>query len=96
LPGSDHILSELIQAGGEILRSEIHKLINSIWNKEELPDHWKESIIVPFHKKGDKTDRRNYCRISLLPTSYQILYSILLSRLSPYIDEIVWDRQCGF
>jgi hypothetical protein len=29
--GSDQIVTELIQAGGEILRSEIHKLINSIW-----------------------------------------------------------------
>jgi hypothetical protein len=37
-PGSDEIPAELIQAGGEILSSEIHKLINSIWNKEELPD----------------------------------------------------------
>jgi hypothetical protein len=37
-PGSDGIPGELIQAGGEILRSKIHKLIKSIWNKEELPD----------------------------------------------------------
>jgi hypothetical protein len=55
-PGTDEIPSELIQAGGEILRSKIHKLINSIWNKEELPHQWKESIIVPIHKKGDKID----------------------------------------
>jgi hypothetical protein len=37
-PGSDQIPAELIQAGGEILLSAIHKLINSVWNKEELPD----------------------------------------------------------
>jgi hypothetical protein len=30
-PGSDQILAELIQAGGEILCSEIHTVINSIW-----------------------------------------------------------------
>jgi hypothetical protein len=35
-PGSDQILAELIQAGGETLLSALHKLINSIWNKEEL------------------------------------------------------------
>jgi hypothetical protein len=35
---SDQIPAELIQAGGETLRSEIHKLNNSVWNKEELPD----------------------------------------------------------
>jgi hypothetical protein len=37
-PGSDKIPAELIQAGGEVLLSAIYKLINSIWNKEELPD----------------------------------------------------------
>jgi hypothetical protein len=30
LPGTDQIPAELIQAGGNTLRSEIHKLINSI------------------------------------------------------------------
>jgi hypothetical protein len=44
-PGSDQIPAELYQAGGEILVFVIHKLITSIWNKEELPDQWKESII---------------------------------------------------
>jgi hypothetical protein len=85
-PGSDQIPVELIQSGGEILLSENHKLINSVWNKEELPDQWKESIIVPSHKKGDKTDCNNYRGISLLSTLYKILSNILLSRLVPYID----------
>jgi hypothetical protein len=54
-PGSDQIPAELIQGGGKILLYAIHKLINSVWNKEELSDQWKESIIVPIHKKGCKT-----------------------------------------
>jgi hypothetical protein len=55
-PDNDQIPAEVIQGGGETLLSMIHKLINSIWNKEELPDQWKESIIVPVHKKR-KTHR---------------------------------------
>jgi hypothetical protein len=47
-PGNDQILAEVIQTGGETLQSEIHKLINSIWNKEELPDQWKESITSSY------------------------------------------------
>jgi hypothetical protein len=40
-PGSDQIPAELMQAEGEILHSEIHKLINSIWNKEDLTDQFQ-------------------------------------------------------
>jgi hypothetical protein len=29
-------------------------------------------------------------------TSYKIVFNILLSRLSPYIDEIIGDHQCEF
>jgi hypothetical protein len=32
----------------------------------------------------------------LLSTSYKIVTSILLSRLSPHVDEIIMDHQCGF
>jgi hypothetical protein len=58
--GVDQIPAELIQEGGETLRTEIHKLIRLIGNKEALPHHWKESIVVPIHKKGDKTECSNY------------------------------------
>jgi len=68
---------------------EIHKLITSIWKKEKLPEEWKESIIVPIHKKGDKRDCNNYIGVSLLPTTYKILSNILLSRLILYTKEIV-------
>jgi hypothetical protein len=54
-PGSDLFPAELIQVGGEILCSKIHKLINSIWNKEKMPNQWQKSITAPVHKNGDKT-----------------------------------------
>ena len=37
-PGIDQISAKLIKAGGRTLCYEIHKLIISIWNKEELPE----------------------------------------------------------
>jgi hypothetical protein len=76
--------------------SVIHKLITSILNKEEFAVHWKKSTIVPVCKPGDKTDCNNYPGISLPSISYKILSNILLSRLTPYIDEITGDHRCGF
>jgi len=96
LPGIDQILAELIKAGGRTICLEIHKLITSIWKKEKLPEEWKESIIVPIHKKGDKMDCNNCRGISLLPTTYKILSNILLSRLISYVKEIIGNHQCGF
>ena len=55
-PGVHHIPLQLIQAGGDKLCEEIHILTVLIWNKEELPQEWKETIIVPINKKGDRMD----------------------------------------
>jgi hypothetical protein len=68
-PGTDQILVEVLQAGGNTLYSMIYKLINYIWNMGELPQQWKESIIVPVYKKGDKNDCGNYEGILLLPST---------------------------
>jgi hypothetical protein len=54
-----------------------------MWNKQEFPEKWKESITVPIYKNGDKTDCSNYSGISLSPATYKILSNILLSRLTP-------------
>jgi hypothetical protein len=40
ITSTDKITVELVKAGGRKIRCEIHKLIISIWNKEELPE-WK-------------------------------------------------------
>jgi hypothetical protein len=72
------------------------KLIPCIWNKEELPQQWKESITVPIQKKDDKTDCNNSRGIALLSTAYKIVSNILLARLTPYISEITGDHQCEF
>jgi hypothetical protein len=68
LPGSDEIPAELIQAVGKILLSAIHKLINSVWNKENCLSSGRSLLFLSVHKNGDKTDCNNYRGISLLST----------------------------
>jgi hypothetical protein len=73
-----------------------HKLTSSILKKDELPQQWKEFIIIPIHKKGDKIYCNNYRRISLLSTANKILSNIILAKLTPYINEVTGENQCGF
>ena len=39
-PGIDQIPAELIKAGGRTIHSVVHKLVNSLRNKQELPEEW--------------------------------------------------------
>jgi hypothetical protein len=57
---------------------------------------WTESPIVTIYIKVDKTHYNNYRGISYLLTVHIILSNILLARLTPYVDEIIGDHQCGF
>ena len=53
-------------------------------------------MCVPMNKMGDKTDCSSYRGISILLSTYKIFSNILLSRLTPYAEEITGDHQCGF
>jgi hypothetical protein len=50
-PGIDQIPAELIKAGGRTIGSEIHKLTNSIWNKEELPGSGRSQSLFLFVRR---------------------------------------------
>jgi hypothetical protein len=53
--GFDQILAELIQAGGNRSCTYIHELTSCVWNREELPDQWEESVVIPVYKNDEKT-----------------------------------------
>jgi hypothetical protein len=92
-PGTGQIQKEMIKTGKRTKCSQIYKPIYSVWNKEEMPQQWKESIIVPIYKKGDKTDCSNYRGISLVSTAQRILSNILLSRSTPHAHQ--YGFQCN-
>jgi hypothetical protein len=86
LPGTVEISAELFKARGSKICCEIRKLVNSVWNKDKLPEQWKESVIVSVYKKGDKT---NYHGLSLMSATCKVLSNIFLSRLTPYTKKLL-------
>jgi hypothetical protein len=85
----DQIPAVLIKASGRTFRYDIHKLVYSAWNVEELPEEQKESIIVLIYKKGNKMDCITGRGTSLPSTKYSILSKLLMLKLTLYAKEII-------
>jgi len=66
------------------------------WKYERVPKSWNKAIIIPIHKKGDKSNCENYRDISLLNSAYKAFAKILLKRVTPYAEENLDEYQCGF
>jgi hypothetical protein len=95
-PGSDGITSEMLQAGGEQLAHEIHKLCNKAWHEGTIPGEWGKSILVPIPKKGDLSECSNYRTISLINHTGKVLLIVLLNRLKQQLDPHLSEEQAGF
>jgi hypothetical protein len=95
-PGMDLIQAEMIRNAGTEYFKHLHHLIVKTWLTETIPEEWNLSIIFPIHKKGDVTICTNYRGISFLCITYKKISNILFQRLSPYVENIIGDYQCGF
>ena len=74
----------------------MYGLVRQIWEEDRIPEEWKETIIVPIHKRRDRDRCENYSGTALENTPYKILSNIILGKIKPYIEKVIWDYQNGF
>ena len=60
------------------------------------PRQWKEGIVVPIYKKGDRLSPSNYRGITLLSCVGKLYSRILDSRLRNYVEKQLVEEQAGF
>lgn len=84
--------------GGEGLEKWAWEFCNRIWEGEEWPEEWKEGIIVPILKKGERREVRDYRGVALLPTIYKIYVAVLAERLREEVKgkQMISHNQTGF
>ena len=83
-PGSDGIPVQLLRR--QVLLPHITDLLNCVLLSEELPVQWKETILIPIHKKGDTTVADNYRGIALMQSLLKLYNKVLLGRIRKQID----------
>lgn len=95
-PGENGITGEILKWGGQTLQERIKNIIKQAWEDEKLPEVWKTALIYPVHKKGDRSECRNFRGIALLDITYKVLATIIRNRLSAYANEMIGEYQGGF
>ena len=77
---------------------EFHRLTTLIWREGKVPQQWRDAVITVLHKKGDKTEYRNYRGISLVSHAGKVIFKVVARRLSAYCGAkgLLPEEQCGF
>ena len=68
--------------GRVVVSVELFKTVLRIWRGGEVPQQWKDAIIMVLHKKKDRTECGNYRGIFLVAHAGKILLKIIARRLS--------------
>jgi hypothetical protein len=97
-PGLDGIPIELLQRGGDKVKSIVYSLIKESWEGTPIPQDWVDGILVSLYKnKGLMSECDNHCGITLLEAVGKILARILLNRLMEHVCPLVIpESQGGF
>ena len=74
--------------GDPALRRRLLDIVVRIWRGGEVPQQWKDAIIMVLHKKKDRTECGNYRGISLVAHAGKILLKIIARRLSEYCERV--------
>ena len=96
--GSDGIVGELIKYGGEPMCKMLLTLFNLAWDKECVPNFWREGLIVSLFKKGDRQDPGNYRGITLLNVVGKLYSRVINNRLLKHLESnhLLHEGQGGF
>ncbi len=96
--GLDGISNEMLKHSSFKLKDAILKLFNLVLKSGHFPEIWKENLITPIFKQGEKYDPNNYRGITVSSNLGKLFCSIINDRLVQFIQEhkLLDNCQIGF
>ena len=67
-----------------------------IFEKGELLNDLRKTLIKPLYKKGDKSEFVDYRDISLFSVSRKLLSNMIFCRRREAVDKVLREEQYGF
>ena len=95
-PGPDSIPSSVIKKCVLIFVPLLYRLFRKSLNSGSFPMLWKCAWLVPVHKKGKRTNAKNYRRVSLLCASAMIFEYVIHFSFLKRVVHYISPHQHGF
>ena len=96
--GLDGLTQQQLKTGANILVAPLQNIFNQSITIGEFPTIWKEAVVTPVHKKGDKMLLENYRPVSCLPAAAKLLELVACTQTSEYMEKnnLLPTSQHGF
>ena len=95
-PGPDGIAGVILKNCALNLAYPLSILYNISFSMGQLSSDWKVANIVPVHKKGDKSDVKNYRPISLTSLVMKVMEKYLRDEIYSKCCHLINGKQHGF
>ena len=87
--GSDNIPPLILKYSASVIAGPLTNIINMVILDKTFPYLVKCAVILPVHKKDDRSDKKNYRPISILSALSKVFERIFHTQMTSYIDSIL-------
>jgi len=94
--GPDNLPAEFFRTYPNTIANILEPLLKKVWNSGQIPNEWKQGLIIKLPKKGDLTECSNWRGITLRNTIGKILAIIIHNRLKEELEPKMRPEQAGF
>jgi hypothetical protein len=94
--GPDNLPAEFFRTYPSTIANIMEPLLKKVWNSRQIPNDWKQGLIIKLPKKGDLTECSNWRGITLLNVIGKILAIIIHNRLKEELEPKMRPEQARF
>ena len=95
-PGMDCVTTRLLRETARTIAPSLTILFNRSFEECSFPAQWKEALVIPVFKRGDRSQLTNYRPIALLSTVGKVCERVVFNALYNFISPYLSDQQSGF
>ena len=96
--GTDNLSSYFLKLAIPYIENSFGHIFNISLENSKFFDDWKTARLTQIFKDGEKSDKSNYRRISVLPVISRLFEKLVFNQLYQYLDhnDLLSPNQSGF